>query len=75
MDNIGRISDLVVTGFRQSRGWESHSHPVGSGCDRVDIQSGRWASFNLGEPWSNIAIEDKPDVRRSGCAQVFRQRN
>ena len=63
MDNIGRISGLVVTGFRQSRGWESHSHPVGSGCDRVDIQPGRWASVNLGQPWSNIAIEDKPDVR------------
>ena len=58
MDNIGSISGLVVTGFRQSRGWESHSHPVGSGCNRVDIQPGSRASFNLGRPWSNIAIED-----------------
>ena len=63
MDNIGNISGLVVTGFRQSRGWESHSPPVGSSSDRVDIQRGHWASFSLGQPWSNIAIEDKPDVR------------
>ena len=59
MDNIGSVSGLVVTGSRQSRGWESHSHPVGGGCDRVDIQLGRWASFNLGQPWSNIAIEEQ----------------
>ena len=68
MDSIGNIADLVVTGSRQSRGWESHSHPVDSSCDRDDIQRGHWASFSLGQPWSNIAIEDKPDVRRSGCA-------
>jgi hypothetical protein len=49
VDNIGRISGLVVTGFRQSRGWESHSHPVGSSSDRVDIQRGHWASFSLGQ--------------------------
>ena len=59
MDNIGHISGLVVTGFRQSRGWESHSHPVGSGGNRVDIQRGHWASFSLRQPWANIAIEDK----------------
>ena len=68
MDNIVNISGLVVTGSRQSRGWESHSHPVGSSFDRVDIQRGHWASFNLGQPWSNIATEDKPNVRPSGSA-------
>jgi hypothetical protein len=47
VDNIGNISGLVVTGFRQSRGWESHSHPVGSSSDRVDIQRGQWASCSL----------------------------
>ena len=48
MDNIGSVSGLVVTWFRQSRGWESHSPPVGTGRDRVDIQPGHWASCNLG---------------------------
>ena len=47
MDNIGDISGLVVTGIRQPRGWESHSHPVGSSSDRVDIQRGDWTSFSL----------------------------
>lgn len=53
MDNIGSTSDLVVTGFRQSRGWKSHSHPVGSSCDRVDIQPGHWAPFSLGQAFQH----------------------
>ena len=50
MDNIGGLINLMVTGFHRSRGWESHSHPVGSSCDRVDSQPVQWASFNLGRP-------------------------
>ena len=48
MDNIGSFSDLVVTGFRQSRGWEPHSHPVGNSSDRVDIQRSQGAAYSVG---------------------------
>lgn len=62
MDNIGNTSDLVVTGFCQSRGWESHSHPVGSSSDRVGIQPGHWASGSLGAAFLTSLSRIKPDV-------------
>ena len=60
MDSIGNITDFVVTGSRQSRGGEFHSHPVSSSGDRVDIQRGHWASFNLRQPWSTSLSRTNP---------------